>query len=573
MKKIILIAVLLLAGVSIFFLLRDDEEITAVDLLPKNVIGYIRQDNLTEIYKKYDSSKLGKTIKAIDYNSIINDLNLPQQSHDFLEQGISDIKETINNPLLHEIFGEHFIIALLANTTIYPNVSGTDNLRESFLIIAKPKRSVKALTVLAKLIPQGNGSGELEYQHEKIFYYKLDEQFTLYASVVANRVLLSFSDTVIKSAIDCRRNKSTGLKTNKAFKKAQEKHKDALQFAFFQAAPLKETILAYIKAYSPKDLDAIANELKLLNNYSHFSSAVYPVKDGILKNHAAIVFNPDKMDDAMKNIVFIQPEENEMVQMVPEDLLLYYWTNTFLLKNFYDFGIRERNLTSEQIEKFQTEIQKNTGMSPDEIFALFDHRPTFLLRDSDVPFFLPVPDFGLYIRITDKEKFERMMNKVIKDNKIVTHREKYGEDSLTIWGEYSQNSMQLSYTVHGDYLVLASSKLFIEDIIDHLDRPVVFSEKNGFAQVTKGFHDENNVLCYVQLQSFFKIMKEVTSWGGTLMAIQDRNAAQKSKIVIDRLIHPLIDGMDMYKALGYRISMVDNTMTVDTVVRIDEEKE
>ncbi len=573
MKKLILIIVLLLACVSIYFIISDDEEITAVDLLPQNVIGYIRQDNLTKMYKKYDSSKLGNTIKAIDYRGIINDLQLPEESRRHVEQVIEDIQETVNNPLVHEIFGEHFIVALLPNTKIYQEVSRLDNLKESLLVIAKPKKSAIALAALAKLIPKSDNNGELRYLEEKILYYKLDDQFTLYAAVVANRVLFSFSDTVIKSAIDRHKNQSADLKANKAFKKAQEKHKNALQFAFFQAGPLKETILAYIKAYSPEDLDAISKELELLDNYSHLSSAVYPVKDGSMQTHSSIVFRPDKMDSSMKNIVLVPPEENPMVQMVPEDLLIYYWTNTFLLKDLYKFAVHDRNFTDEQIQNLQNEIQKNTGLELDDFFSLFDHRPTFLLRDSEVPFFLPVPDFGMYIRINDRPKFEKMMEKVIKDNNVVTHQEKHGEDTLTLWGEYSQNSMQLGYTIHGDYFVLASSKPFLEDIIDHLDKPVSFSKENGFAQVTKGFHDENNILCYVQLQSFFKIMKEVVSWGGTVLAIQDREAAMKSKIVIDRLIHPVLDGLSMYKAIGYRVGRIDNTMTVDTVIRLEEGKE
>lgn len=572
MKKLLYIVIILLAAISLYFIMKDDEEITAADLLPKNTIGYIRQNGLSQIYEKYNSSLLGRTVKAIDYESIMKDLDLPEESRKKVEQAIDDIEEGVSNPLVHEIFGEHFIIALLANTQVYQQVGRTDNLKESLLVIAKPKKSVKVLAALAELIPQRAGDGALAYKDEKILYYKLDDHYTLYASVIANRVLFSFSDTVIKAALDRWQNKTTGLKANKAFLAAQEKYRGSLQFAFFQAAPLKQTILAYIKAYSPEDLDGITKELELLDTYSHLSSAIYPVKDGSIKTESSLVLRPEMMTEQMKNIVLVPPEENNMVQMVPEDLLMYYWTNTFLLADLYKFAVHERGFSDEQLDAFQKEIQHISGLTADDLFALFDRKPTFLLRDSEVPFFLPVPDFGLYLRINDQDKFALMMEKIIKDKSIVTHKEKYGDGTMTIWGEHSQNSMQPGYTVHGDYLVLASSKPFMEDIIDHLDKPIVFSQKNGFSQVTKGFHDANNVLCYVQLQSFFRLMKEVVSWGGTVLAIQDREVAMKSKIVIDRLIHPLLDGMSMYKALGYRAGRTDNTMTVNAVIQIEEKE-
>lgn len=570
MKKIIpLIAVLLLV-VAVLLVTRENKEVTSVDLLPDNLIGYIRQDKLTEIYQKYDSSRLGETVKGIDYSAIINDLDLPDDSRKSLEDLISTIRQTVSNPMVHEILGEHFVIALLANTTIYPQVSRIDNLKESLLLIAKPKRSAKALSLLAQLIPDSEEKGELEHEKKRIIFYRIDERFTVYATAIKDRILLSYSDTVIKAAISRYHEKAKGLSSNTAFTDAQKKHQGAVQFSFFQTEPLKQTILAFIQTYSPEDIDLISKELALFDNYSNIVSAVYPAHNDTIETHFSLVFRPEKLDKNLKKIILAPPEENSMVQMVPNDLLSYYWTNTFHLKDLYDFAVNERNITKDQAALLEKELTSATGLSLHELFALFDHKPTFVLKDSEVQFFLPVPDFGFYVRVNDTQKFEKMMHKLIQDNKIATHKKKYGEDVLTIWGEHSQNSMQLAYTIHDDYFVFASSKPFIEDIVSHLDKPIVFSQQNGLSQVTKGFHGKNNVLCYVQLRSFFKLLKEVVSWGGTVLAIQDRDAAMKSKIVIDRLVHPLLDGMSMYSALGYRAGRIDNTMTVDTVVQIDE---
>lgn len=564
---------LLLAALAVYFLIGHDEEVSAVDLLPENVIGYIRQDNLSQIYKKFDSSQLGETVKNIDYAGIIEELGLAEDSQKNFKQIIADVEQTVNDPIVHEVLGEHFVLALLPNTRIDSQVSRIDNLKESILLMARPKRSAKGLSALVQLIPEEKGRGELKYQKKKILYYKLDDQFTLYAAVLGNRILLAFSDTVIKSTIDRYRNKSTGLNANRAFNEARVKHKEALQFAFFQAGPLKETILAYIESYSPEELERITDELGLLDNYSHVFSAIYPAKHGSIKSHTSFVLKPENMEGNMKNLIFVPPEENKMVQMVPNNLLLYYWTNTFKLKDLYEFTLYDKHISDDQVEYMQQEALKITGITLNELFDLFDHRPTFILKNSEVQFFLPVPDFGVYIRVNDKEKFTPVIEKMIKDSNIATYKKKYKEDILTIWGEHSQNSMQLGYTLHGDYLVIASSRSFLENIVNHLDTPVVFSQQNGLQPVTIGFHDESNVLCYVQLRSFFKIMKEVVSWGGTVLAIQDREAAIKSKIVIDKLIHPLLDGLGMYSALGYRVSTKNNTMTVDTVVQIEEEND
>jgi hypothetical protein len=62
------------------------------------------------------------------------------------------------------------------------------------------------------------------------------------------------------------------------------------------------------------------------------------------------------------------------------------------------------------------------------------------------------------------------------------------------------------------------------------------------------------------------LVKEVFSWIGTMIAIQDREAAQRSKILIDKLINPLLDGLAMYSTIGMRSYTEQDSIIIESKV-------
>ena len=48
------------------------------------------------------------------------------------------------------------------------------------------------------------------------------------------------------------------------------------------------------------------------------------------------------------------------------------------------------------------------------------------------------------------------------------------------------------------------------------------------------------------------MLQEMVSWGGTMLAIKDKELARKSKVLIDDLVNPLLEGLAMYAVIGSR---------------------
>lgn len=69
------------------------------------------------------------------------------------------------------------------------------------------------------------------------------------------------------------------------------------------------------------------------------------------------------------------------------------------------------------------------------------------------------------------------------------------------------------------------------------------------------------------------MLKELINWGGTIIGIEDRKAARKSKVVINQLINPLLDGLAMYSQIGTRRYTENNIIYIESTTLIDEQNQ
>jgi len=61
----------------------------------------------------------------------------------------------------------------------------------------------------------------------------------------------------------------------------------------------------------------------------------------------------------------------------------------------------------------------------------------------------------------------------------------------------------------------------------------------------------------------------MVSWGGTTLAIKDRELARKSKVLIDDLINPLLEGLSMYSIIGSRKYVEGSTIVFESYTHLD----
>lgn len=572
MKKTIgalLVVVVLSAGYFIFF--NKEKTILPTDFLPQNTMLYTRHNDLNELVNAFSESKLGKAITGIDYVQIATELNYPASDIQDIKEIQKTIYDTTKHPVFKEIFGKQFSVSLLPIIRIDSTYSVLDATRDSLLVLAKPVHSTKILESIASFIPNSEEIVTSKHLKHKIHSFKIDEEDNLFVTIVQGYVLLALSENRLHIALDLYTSKENSLSKKPDFIKYRDQFASNLQFNFIQTDVVKSSGITLGKFYSPDTLPELEKELDMLDSYSEFVSTVMRDGDKIFSK-SILHLNKEAMDPIIKELVLTSPEINTDLDKIPADLLAYYWVNTLKLKPMYEYALADYEMNEAQKEMIEQEAIKLTGLSIEDLFALIDSDFTFLLKDKQVESFFPVPDFAFYVKINDPARFTEVVDKVINENGIAIHKKDYKGAELNSWGGIAQNTIQPVFTLKDDYLIIASSEKFIENVVDSFESGDFNDQDENIIEVTEGFSEKNNGLCFIQTQAFVELFKEVISWGGTIIAIQDREAASQSKILIDKLIHPLLDGLTMYSSIGYRAYLEDDYINIETTTLIKNDQ-
>ncbi|MBU4584765.1 MAG: hypothetical protein KKE63_06200, partial [Proteobacteria bacterium] len=206
-----------------------------------------------------------------------------------------------------------------------------------------------------------------------------------------------------------------------------------------------------------------------------------------------------------------------------------------------------------------------------------------LLRKIATDGFIPLPDGAIFLKIEKEDDFMKMLKPLLAKNNIPTKTEEYKGVNLTTLEVSFHPSLQPVYALHQGYLILASTVDLVKNIVDSTagdgkGRSNVAKSKDGvsgalisedsFKQVNQGLDHgmtkKNNSVSFIRFSSLLHVVKELASWGGTMLSMQDREAAQRSKVMIEQLIFPLLDGLAMYEVIGSRSHIQDDALILES---------
>lgn len=88
------------------------------------------------------------------------------------------------------------------------------------------------------------------------------------------------------------------------------------------------------------------------------------------------------------------------------------------------------------------------------------------------------------------------------------------------------------------------------------------------ADFNPGFDKPSNTIYYSNQVKLLDSLQDLISWGGTMIALKDRNLAVKSKILIDQLINPIFDGLSMYEKSATRSYTDKDLIIVESKTKI-----
>ncbi|MCX5870814.1 MAG: DUF3352 domain-containing protein [Deltaproteobacteria bacterium] len=564
MKKTgaILGAICILAIGLYFLVTARSGKVAAADFLPVETLACVEQRDLGELLADFKASRLGRAMTGIDTTKIATDLGLAPEEINKIREARKQLDDFVNSPVFNEVLGQELTLALL------PVLDGALDAPEktaasSLLFIVKPRHNADLLEMMSSLFARKLEQTTTQHGMHSIKRYRLEEDKTLSVVTVAGYVIAAFDERLILASLDRYDSKQNTLAQNKEYIRLRHDFINAKLFAYVSMPALSEQTSRLTATLAPDQKEEIQKTLDQWKGWEGLAFGAWKEK-GRIRDKAVVLFKKDKLNPLVAKMCSVKPVENKTLAMVPADILGYYWTNTLDMSTFWEMFTLEMKDSTEQIKAMEQDVKSFTGVGLQQLFAMFGSEAVFLLKEVATDGFIPLPNGAIFLKIDKEDDFVKMLRPLLAKTAIPVQSEDYKGVKLNALGVSLHPGLQPVYALHQGYLILASTVDLVKKIIDGGG----LAGDGLFQQVNQGLNQRltkvNNSVSFVRFSSLLKMMKELANWGGTMLSMQAPEVALKSKVVIEQLVLPLLDGLAMYEVIGSRSVIQDDAIVLES---------
>ncbi len=570
-KKAAIIVTSVSLFLILFFVLKNNQEpaVQAADFLPADVLFYAEQHEFTEMYQRFFDSRLGRTFTSLDYKKIETELGGSGKAIREAERFWKKITTTLEDPGFNELLGKEFCMALFPAKS-FSSENPAQALEERLLLIAKPRHNVQFLQLLAPLFRKDIKQSTAQYGAHTINRYQIDDHNRLSTVTVQGLILAGFDERLVRKSIDSYDDRRNVLSKSKDFQRLRSKFKDAKLFVYFSMPAMFDQGCMIAENLPSEHKEEF---LSLLKQWEGWGAAAYGAwhEKGLVKDKVEILFDKSNLDSGIAKLCDVPKAENKTLAMVPADSLFYYWANFLNLRDIWD--IYSERVTRQQPHAFDVlrqELRDGGDVEIEDVLGMIDNEFAVIVRDVGRDG-IPLPRAAAIIQLKQPKQFLGVFNKLLAEADIPMSDKKYKDKIITYWGIAPQGGFQPAFTLIDNYLLLSNSIDLVQQIVDLGKDPSTSLLKSAAINDLGGkLLEKNNSATYVHVALFAEALKELARWAGDMAILQGPVKARKAEIIVDRLILPVLDGISMYKQLGSRSFITDDSIVLESVTTVAE---
>ena len=573
MKQNLVLTYLFLLLMIVYLLVWRMEPVRYGDparFLPENTLLYIEQNNFSRFLQDVERSRLGKALKAIKFAEVGRSLDLQESEMDAFETLDMVIDQGSSSPILREIFHHKVVFALL-NPTLSGLQDGTALFRESGIVIARPGHPAGILQEIAQDVAGSKYNVVITtHQYGNHFIKRISADKETFSIVILDGYFLgSFSEKILRKCIDTYDGELPALSENGKYQTLRCQYDHPGQFIYFSVEHTRELLLKYLESFDFSGKDVFRKEVASTQG---FISAVYGAsKEGeFISDRIIVTFNPEKVSKIVEDQTKTMPSVCDTIQFSPENPLLFYWTNTINFKLLYRLYGEQVFTHDEKLIHFSETIRELTGRSIIEFIDLFGHEITYILMNNGAEESLALP-YGLVIfKIAESEKLENMLKNIVHRYGIPMERHRYGDRAFYSWPISPQDGLEPLYGFIDNYLYMGNGRGSAREIIEYNKEGIRLLKNHPSVKMVEKLLEKNNSVSFTNNAKLIDILKSVLKFTGTVMAIEDREAAIKVRIVLEKLVNPILDGLKMFDQTTTRSYFDGNRVVIESVIKVVE---
>ena len=542
--------ILLLAILHLFTPLLPEEE-THESFISGEASLVLTQYDLKTRVEEFKESALGQAIAGLKYDLIGVELGFTPSEIERFAEIMDGLGEAYRNPLLQTLVGAE---ASLAMFPFQPEPSpdiGTQFV-DHLLLVCRPQTSARLIDAAAWAGTAAERMTEVRYGSHDLIRINLDDGRRVSAARVKDILVISFNEKILRQSLDIYDNRSGSLLDNEEYSRKIDHFAGASFIGYVDFDKFYQTINVAAQHTLGADEAALIDEAAL-DPYKTGLFGAWREEQAIV-DKAIVSFDEQLLDQRTAELFDADPTLPVSYRRVTGDTIIYHWSNQFNAKPFFEYlsqsGPTEPGVSRQQ--ETLDQVSEISGLEIDQLAGLFGSDLTFSVRSLNQKQLVPFPRILLSIKSPDAGQLKMTVDKLIDHFGVPVRRKKMGQSEVISWGGVAGIGSVLPTLSFGKESIIVSSNR--EQIKRFLgaEQARSLADQESFRLLSGDILKPSHAITYLDVGQTTGMVKEMISWGGTMLAIQDRELARKSKVLIDELINPILDGLAMYSLIGSR---------------------
>ncbi|NNK58174.1 MAG: DUF3352 domain-containing protein [Desulfofustis sp.] len=570
MKQAVIVVPLFLLLLTILYLFIPvfPERKTHESFISSDAQIVITQYDLKDRVAEFGSSPLGQALAELNYETVSRELGFSNDEITQFYRLRDEIRTTYQNPLVQMLISKEITVALLP--FVHDNFADlNEQLIDHLLVISRPSQSARLMDVATWAISGDERVSTARYGGHDITRFDLENSSRLSVARVKDLVVMSLNERILRHSLDVYDSEQKGLKENNEYMDKIDQFNGASLVGYFNFDGLVNLVNRAILESSSAN-----SKMRLLDKkkVDAYSSAIFGAwrKENSIVDKAIISFDPNQLDDSSQASLSSETTMPESHKQVAEDTIVYHWTNQFDPANLFDMvGEEQSDTKSMDYGPIIDDLAKITGLTLPQIFDLFGNELTFAVRNLNEDQLVPLPRFLLSVKSTDIDQMRTVTDTLINHYSIPVRRKTFDNAEIISWGGIiGIGSVLPALSFANEAVIVSSNRAQIRDYIGpHKTKSL--ADNPTFIEMGSDILKPSHSITFLDFARTTEMVQEMVSWGGTMLAIKDRELARKSKVLIDDLINPLLDGLAMYSIIGSRKYQEDNTIVFESFTQLD----
>ena len=562
---------LLLLGLLYLFVPVFPDDLTHESFISPDAQIVITQFDLKDRITELDSSPLGQTLAELRYDVVGKELGLSENDIKQLLQVKDEIKKSYQNPLVQMLVGKEVSVALVP-FAYEKAIDFGRQITDHLLVVSRPTQNARLMDVATWAISSDDRITTVRYGVHTITRFNLEDNRRLSVARVKDLVIMSLNEQVLRQSLDIYDDDRQGLRENEEYRSKIDLFEEASLVGYFNFADLP-TLINRALQQSPR-----TNEHLLLvdkNKIKAYKSAIFGAwrKENTIIDKAVIGFDPELLDEHTRSILLSSAGLPQSYQNVPSDTIIYHWSNQFSPRAMLGVVGPDQSPSETGENQFVNELSKITGLTAQQLFDLVDHDLTLAVREINESQLVPLPRFLLSVKSGRIEKLKEVVDILIEHYSIPVNRKSYRDTDIISWGGIvGIGSILPTLSFTDDAVIISSNREQLRNYLAPKSQQQSLADIESFQAMSSNLLKPSLSFTYVDFGHTAQMLQEMVSWGGTMLAIKDRELARKSKVLIDDLINPLLEGLSMYSIIGSRKYLEGDTIVFESHTHLDNGK-